>query len=371
MAPPFPQAISVAELCGYLGGEADDAVRIDGAGHTVLRGVAPLASAGPEDLAFLGDFRYRQELAGTRAGAILLGEPDARAARSAGARSTLLITAFPQRAFARALRALYPEVYPDAGLARAAAPTVHPSAQLAESARVGPYCVISQGANIGPGTVLYGLCYVGPGVVIGADCRIHPFVTLHHGARLGDRVIVHPASVISSDGFGLTAGSSGPEKMPQVGGVLIGDDVEIGAGVTIDRGALEDTRIGSGCKLDNQVHIGHNVALGQKCVLVAQVGISGSTTLGEGVTMGGQSGAAGHLHIGSGATIAARGGVINHLDGNGLYGGFPALPVREWRRITAATHRLSDALVELRRLRQRVAALEERLGESASEPPEV
>lgn len=314
---------------GQLGGGADPALMIDGVGA--------LGSAGPGEIAFLEGRRHLEAFRHSRAGACIVAPALAAEARPGMA---LVLSAEPQRAFARVAAAFHPEPAPEGRIHPSA--TVDPAARLGARVDVGPGAVIGPGATIGAGSSIGANTSIGAAVTIGRDCRIGANVTISH-AELADRVRVFPGVRIGQDGFGYALGPQGHLKIPQLGRVLIGEDVEIGANSTIDRGALADTVIGPGCVIDNLVQIAHNVSLGRGCVVVSQVGISGSTRVGDGVVMGGQAGIAGHLQIGSGARIAAQSGVHRDVGPGETVGGSPAVPMREFRRLAGAWRRLARA----------------------------
>jgi UDP-3-O-[3-hydroxymyristoyl] glucosamine N-acyltransferase len=217
---------------------------------------------------------------------------------------------------------------------------VHPDARLEAGVVVDPGAVIGQGASVGAGTIIGANAVVGPHVRIGRNCSIGAQACVQH-ALVGDRVIVHPGARIGQDGFGFAMGPGGHLKVPQIGRVIVQNDVEIGANSTIDRGANRDTVIGEGTKIDNLVQIGHNVTIGRHCVIVAHVGISGSTDIGDFVAIGGQVGIAGHLHVGPGAQIAAQSGVMNEVPAGAKWGGSPARPMRDWLRSIVTMEKLS------------------------------
>ena len=280
--------------------------------------------------------KYVDALAATRAGVCLVAK---RFAGRAPAGTVVLATARPYEAFAEALARLYPaalrpgSLFGAAGLSPGA--LVHPAARLEHGVVVDPAAIIGPHAEIGAGTVVGAGAVVGPHVKIGRDCSIGPSVTIQN-AFLGNRVILHPGVRIGQDGFGYAMGARGHRKVPQVGRVIVQDDVEIGANTTIDRGASRDTVIGEGTKIDNLVQIAHNVVIGRHCVIVSQVGIAGSATLEDFVVLGGQVGVIGHVRIGAGAQIAATSNVNGDVPPGARWGGTPAKPVREWfREITA------------------------------------
>jgi len=304
---------------------------------TMIADVRTLADAGPRDVSFFNNRKYAGQLAGTTAGACLVLPALADRVPSATAK---LVTAEPYRGFAEALTLFYPEsrfsqAAPGGGELR-----VDPSAVLEEGAIVEPGAVVGPEARIGRGSRIAAGAVVGYRVAIGRDSYVGPLATLAH-ALVGDRVIIHTGARIGQDGFGFAMGPRGHFKVPQIGRVIIQDDVEIGANSTIDRGALKDTIIGEGSKIDNLVQIGHNVVIGRHCVIVAQVGVSGSTELGDFVVMGGQSGAVGHIKIGSGAQIAGSGHATKDVPPQARYGGTPAKPLTEWAREVAILARLT------------------------------
>ncbi len=305
-------------------------------GERVLRGVAPLQTAGPEHASFLDNAKYRTALAATRAGAVLV-RPDLAALVPAG--TAAIPVGDPYVAWARVAALFHPPPPLVAGVHPRA--VVDPSARLDPSAEVGPLAVIGPGAEIGPRCCIGPGAVIGSGVVLGADCRIGAGASLSH-ALLGDRVVVFPGVRIGQEGFGFAPAETGFVSIPQLGRVVIGHDVEIGANSTIDRGSLRDTVIGAGSRLDNLVQIGHNVHIGRLCVLVAQVGISGSVSLEDHVMIGGQAGVAGHLRVGRGARVAAQSGVMADLAPGAEVGGSPAQPLRSVFRQIALLRRMTN-----------------------------
>jgi UDP-3-O-[3-hydroxymyristoyl] glucosamine N-acyltransferase len=251
---------------------------------------------------------------------------------------TLLLTTNPYIAFARAARRFYPTPRPPAGIAPSA--VVDPTAVLGEGVAIAPHVVIGAHAEIGAGTAIGANSVIGDGCVIGKDCLIGANATVSH-CLMGDRVMLYPGVRIGQDGFGFAMDPSGHVKIPQLGRVRIGDDVEIGANSTVDRGAGPDTVIGAGCMIDNLVQIAHNVVLGRGCVLVSQSGISGSSHLGDFVTVGGQAGIIGHLSVGDGARIGGQSGVTRDVSSGTAVGGSPAVPIMQWHRQTAALNRMT------------------------------
>ncbi|MGC2108766.1 MAG: UDP-3-O-(3-hydroxymyristoyl)glucosamine N-acyltransferase [Candidatus Korobacteraceae bacterium] len=315
--------------------------RLIGDGSVEIRKVASIAQSQPGDLVFVQEEKDLAEALASRATAVIAGE---FAASSAGAKP-LLIAEHPRLAFARAGALLHPpKTYP-AGVHPTA--VVHPSAKLASSAAVDAHAVIEANAVIGERAHIGASCSVGEGVIIGDDCDLYPCVVVYPGTTLGRCVIVHAGSVLGSDGFGYVRDDvyGRHHKFPQVGELVIGDYVEIGANCTIDRGALDKTVIGSGTKLDNLVHIGHNDIVGANVVIAAQTGVSGSSEIGDGCVIGGQVGIGDHAKVEAGTMLGGQAGILPHkvLHGKGrLFWGTPARPVREYLKELAALARLTS-----------------------------
>ena len=295
----------------------------------VIRDVAPLDMAAPEHVSFLDNRRYIETFAASRAGACVVAKAHAARAPSG---MTLLLSQEPYLAFAKIARAFHPVPAVVPGIAATA--VIDPSATLGEGCRVDPGATIGAGARIGARCHISANAVIGNGVLLGDDCMIGAGASVTH-SLVGERVYIYAGARIGQDGFGFASGPNGHLRIPQLGRVVIGNEVEIGANSTIDRGAGPDTVIGDGCMIDNLVQIGHNVQMGRGCVIVSQVGISGSTKLGDYVVVGGQAGLAGHLNIGSGVQIAAKSGVHSNIPAGVAVGGYPAVPIREWRRQAA------------------------------------
>jgi UDP-3-O-[3-hydroxymyristoyl] glucosamine N-acyltransferase len=321
---PHPLAV----VAGAARGIADEV-------ELLLEGIAPLQTAGPSEISFLDNRHYASALDQTSAGAVIV-HPDmaARVPRTA----VPIVTSEPYAAWARVAALFYP-VPP-------LSPGIHPSAIVADgalvdpTAEVGPLAVIETGAEIGPGCRIGPCAVIGSGVNVGRDCRIGAHVSLSH-ALLGARVYVYPGARIGQEGFGFASTKDGFLSVPQLGRVIVEDDVEVGANATIDRGSSQDTVIGAGSRLDNLVQIGHNVVLGRCCVIVAQVGISGSTVLEDFVRVGGQAGITGHLRIGQGAEIGAQAGVMSDLVPGAKVVGSPAWPIKDFFRQIAALKKMA------------------------------
>jgi len=319
--------------------------RLVGDGSVTVDGVASIASASPDDLVFVADEKHLADALQSLAGAVIVGE--FAAALSSG--KPLLIGAHPKLTFARAARWLQ-EQSSEKTLSKENSGGVHatavvsPSAHLAEGVVVEARVVVAEQVEIGEGTLIGASTVVGREVKIGSGCRIYPQVTIYPGTTIGDRVIVHAGAVLGSDGFGYVRDRDGHyEKFPQVGRLVIEDDVEIGANTTVDRGALDETRIGRGTKIDNLVHVGHNCQIGEDVVIAAQTGLSGSIVIESGVVLGGQVGIGEHARICEGVMLGGQGGVLPNkvLRGKGVaFWGTPAKPVREYLKQLAALARL-------------------------------
>jgi len=342
-----PARLRLGDLADRLG------LAVDGDPALEVSGVASLEDAGPDHLTFLRSAALAERLAGSRARAVV-----APAGLDVGGRSALR-SEDPGRDFFRAARILVPE--PEV------APGVHASAVVGEDARVdptaavGPGCVLGRGVAVGPRSVLHSGVVLYDGVTIGADCVVHARCVIAAASVLGDRVVLHPGVVIGGGGFGYTGDPSGGlAKVHDVGRVWIGDDVEIGANSTVDRGTLGDTRIGRGTKIDNLVQVGHNCSIGERCVLVGQAGIAGSTRIGDGCVVLAQAGVAGHLRLGEGAFVGPQAGVHKDVPPGTRVLGSPQRAERTFHREMAALGRLPELLRRVRALeRARSGAAED------------
>jgi UDP-3-O-[3-hydroxymyristoyl] glucosamine N-acyltransferase len=332
-----PSGLTVARIVALTGAESRDATRLS---H-LITDVAPIDQAGPTDLIFVESGKYADALVTTRAGACLM--PQRFESR---APDTLIVlrTDEPYRAFVAVHSELYPQSLrpssPFEATEIAPGATVHPTARIENGVSVDPGAVVGPRAEIGAGSIIAATAVIGPDVLIGRDCTVGAGCSIMH-ALIGDRVVIHPGCRIGQDGFGYIAGPS-PLKVPQTGRVIIQDDVEIGAGTTIDRGGIRDTIIGEATKIDNLCQIGHNVVIGRNCVIVAQSGISGSVTIEDFAMLGGAVGLAPHVTIGKGARVAARSGVMNDIPAKETWGGYPARPRIQWMRQQAILARLSE-----------------------------
>jgi UDP-3-O-[3-hydroxymyristoyl] glucosamine N-acyltransferase len=332
-AGPFPLQVIATKLGAELGHMPDTSADIED--------VKPLGDAGPQHLAFFDNPKYLDQLAVTRAGGCLVAPAFAE---RVPARTAVLRTKTPYSAFAGALRLFYADalrpIASRSGDERKDGRLIHPSARIDEDVTIEPGAIIGREAQIGRGTTVAAGAVVGYRVAIGQDCYVGPAATVTH-CIVGDRVILHAGVRIGQDGFGFAMGAKGHLKVPQVGRVVIDDDVEIGANSTVDRGALNDTMIGEGTKIDNLVQVGHNAVIGRHCIIVAQTGIAGSAQLGDFVVMGGHSGVVGHVKIGRGAQIAGMAHVKEDVAPGARMGGTPAVPFKEWAREVATLKRLA------------------------------
>lgn len=308
----------------------------------LIHDIATLDQAGPDQLSFLDNPKYVATFEATSAGACLV---HARYVDRAPKGMALLVCKDPYRSYALASQIFYPDERRGRGsYAREtgvhARAVVHESAKLGAGVTVEPGAVIAEHVEIGEGSIICANSVIAYGCTIGRNCYIGPNVSLSH-AHLGDRVMLHPGVAIGQDGFGFAMGLPHHEKVPQLGRVIIQDDVEIGANSTIDRGAGPDTIVGEGSKIDNLVQLGHNVATGRHCIIVSQTGVAGSTKLGDFVVLAAQSGIAGHLTIHTGAQVGAKAGVAHDVPAGQRYGGVPAKPLKDWAREIAAVKALA------------------------------
>lgn len=323
---------------------------LHGDGATPIEGVCSLHPGKPGCIAFLGNSKYRSQLAGSAAAAVIVSARDAQALPGSG-----LVAKDPYLAYARIARLFDPWRDFAADHADATA-VVAAGARIGKGCFIGAHAVIEAGADIGEGSYIGPQCFIGRDARIGAGSRLEARVYVWHGVRLGARCAVQPGAVIGSRGFGNVPTPAGWEEVPQLGSVVVGDDVEIGANTTIDRGAVDDTIIGNGVRLDNQIQIAHNVHIGAHTAVAACTGIAGSTRIGSRCMIGGAAGIAGHLEIADDVIILGRAMIIGSITEKGVYGGgLPAAPAREWRKSVARVRRLG-------KLEERLKALEKKLG---------
>ena len=339
-------AVTLAELVDRLGGE------LLGDGTRTIRQIAPLDRATADEIGFVAQTKYLAQLADTRAGAVIL-PPDARDA----CELPRILTPNPYLYFARVSALLNPPPRPPAGVHAAA--TVAPDAQVAANASVGPGAVVGAGARVGARSVIGPNCVLGDGAAIGADCLLHANVTVYHGCEIGDRAILHSGCVVGSDGFGFAPNEGQWEKIPQIGRVRIGNDVEIGACTTIDRGALEDTVIEDGVKLDNLIQIAHNVTIGAHSAIAACTGIAGSAKIGRHCTIGGAAMIFGHIEIADGTRISTNTLITKSLPRAGTY--TSALPFSEhevWQKNAVHMRNLDKLVNRVKELEKKLKELE-------------
>jgi len=331
--------ITAAAIAALVSGE------LIGDGNTAISGVAPLDRAEADHLSILSSGKYAPMLATTKAGVVLI-DPEFRDA--AGAPRARIIVKQPLEKLLSLLPRLYPQTPPSPGVSPTA--RIGKGATLGERVSIGDYVVIGAGAVLGDGVIIGPHCFVGERAVIKHGARLWPGVTIYPGASVGARAMIHSGVRIGCDGFGYVLRDGAHNKIPHVGRCIIGDDVEIGANSTIDRGSIDDTMIGNGTKIDNLVHIAHNVRIGEKCLVMAQVGVAGSVIIGDGVILAGQAGIGGHLTIGTGARIAAQAGVFGNVPAGESWSGYPARPHRESLRASAALFKLAGMIRRLERL---------------------
>jgi len=317
-------------------------------GVEVLR-VAGIERAGPGDLTFLASAKYAPHLAGTRASAVVV-PPDVETPLPS------LVSKNPYLFYARAAQVLHPPAHPAPG----AHPTaqVHPSTSLGDDVHVGAFAVVGPRVRIGARTTIHPHVVLYEDVVIGEDCLLHSGVQIREGCRLGNRVVVQNGAVIGGDGFGFARADDGSyEKIPQVGIVVIEDDVEIGALTAVDRSSLHETRVGRGTKIDNLVQVGHSVTIGTHTVMAAQVGVAGSTHVGNNAMIGGQVGIAGHITVGDGVVATAQSGIPNSVENGEMISGYPAIENRKWLKASAVFPRLPEIARRLRQIEKKIEEL--------------
>jgi UDP-3-O-[3-hydroxymyristoyl] glucosamine N-acyltransferase len=332
---------TLADIAARVGGalEGDPATAIDG--------VQPLDAAGPHDLSFLTHPRYRAAAAASQAAAFLVRPGEHLEGRN------LIRVENPYGALAAVMVLFHPATLPDGAVSPLA--SVDARARLGQGVSLAPFVRVEADCVIGDRAVLMAGVVAGRGTAVGEDSVLHPGVVLYPGVQVGNRVVLHAGAVVGSDGFGFGEEAGGRAKIPQIGNVRIEDDVEIGAGTTIDRATFGSTVVGRGSRIDNLVQIGHNVVVGEASVLVAQSGIAGSTRLGRSVILAGQAGVAGHLTIGDGAIVGAKSAAVQDVAAGAFVVGHPAVDHREWKRAQAALRRLPELLKRVRRLEQALA----------------
>ncbi|MDD4873144.1 MAG: UDP-3-O-(3-hydroxymyristoyl)glucosamine N-acyltransferase [Kiritimatiellae bacterium] len=330
--------------------------RVEGDGDVVISGMAGLEDGKTGDISFLSNPRYSSYLATTKVSAVVVNED-----WSGVSPCSIIRVKNADAAFAVVASMLCPpSVVPGPG--------IHPSAVIASDVKlgtdvsIGPYCMIEKGVRVGDRTILFTGCYLGQGTIVGKDCRLYPRVSTREYTKIGDRVIIHNGAVIGSDGFGYSKDGKVWKKIPQVGIVEIGNDVEIGANVTIDRARFGKTVVGNGVKIDNLVQIAHNVKIGENTAMAAQVGVSGSTIIGSNVQFGGQAGISGHLHIGDNSVVGAQAGVTKDVKSCTFVSGYPAMEHDKAIKLHAHMARLPVLKKKIEEMEKRLSELEERIG---------
>lgn len=344
---------TVAELAEYLGGT------VQGDGTVVISGLGPLETAGPDALTFLANPKYAAKIAETSAGAVLMAPGGERHGRTA------IEVANPYLGFAKLLKLFYTSPHRPEGVMPAA--IVSETASIGEDVSIYPGACVGRNAVIGNRTVIHSGAVIYADTTIGEDCIIHANAVVRERCRIGNRCVIQPGAVIGSDGFGYAPDGTGYYPIPQVGIVVLEDDVEIGANSCIDRAAIEVTRICRGTKLDNLVQVAHNCTIGEDCMIVSQVGISGSTRIGNHVTLAGQVGVAGHITIGDNVLVGAQSGVPSSLPANAAYSGTPTMPHKEWLKSAMVVPRLPELKKTVSSLEKRIAELEIKLNQMSQE----
>ena len=341
------QALTAAAIAAAVGGT------LVGDGSALVAGIAPLDRATEQQLSFVASAKYASLFAASKAGVVLVTPELAEAPGAARAR---VVVAKPHDALLSLIPRFYQAPQREAG--------IHPTAVigrgvlLGANVLIGPYAMIADGARVGDNATIGAGCHVGAGVTVGADSQLYPSVVVYSGTTVGRRVIVHAGAKLGSDGFGYVFRDGKHDKIPHIGRCVIGDDVEIGANTTIDRGSIDDTVIGDGTKIDNLVHVAHNVRIGRLCLLMAQVGVAGSVRIEDGCILAGQVGVSGHHTIGARATLAAQAGVFGDIPAGETWSGYPARPHKEALRAQAALFKLPSLLRRIERLLARSDAEE-------------
>lgn len=340
------RTITVADLAAKLN------CPYEGEGTTLLSGVSSLEEAGSEDLVFMAEDKYRDRLETTGAAAVILSPGESFD------RIPVIRSDKPYLTFIRAFDFFYTAFRPEPGIHPQA--VVSPSAKIGKDVAIGAFSYVDDDAEIGDGSVIFPMVTIYPRVTVGKNCVIHSQVTLREEIQLGDRVILHSGVVIGSDGFGYIQAEDGSRiKIPQIGGVLIEDDVEIGANTTVDRAALGKTVIKKGTKIDNLVMVAHNVEIGPNSILAAQTGVAGSTKIGKNFLAGGQVGIADHITVGDNVIMAAKTGVTKDVPSGSFVSGSPHLEIKAWRKAWASIPQLYDLIREVRKLKKRIEELEQ------------
>jgi UDP-3-O-[3-hydroxymyristoyl] glucosamine N-acyltransferase len=334
-----PAGLTAQAAADLVGG------RLLGDGAVLLRAIGPLDRAGPDALSLAISGRYAEELRVSRAGAVLL--PELLADAPAGCHARIVVKD-PYASLVRVIGAMFPAPVPAPGVDPTA--RLGPGVELGAEVSIGPFTVLGAGVRLGDRCRLAERVSLGDGVVVGADTLIGPGAVCYAGSRLGSRVVLKAGAVIGGDGFGYLSGAAGHSRIPHVGGCILEDEVEVGSHSCVDRGSIDDTVVGRGSKLDNLVHVGHNVRIGARCLLMAGVGVAGSTRLGDDVILAGHVGVTDHLTIGDRARVAAKSAVFGDVAAGTSISGHPARPHRQFLRAQAALYRLAPIIAEVERL---------------------
>ena len=336
---------TVKELAQFLGGT------VIGDENREISDVKGLAEAGSDDISFAVE-PYTEYLPQVHAGAVITEK------EYPAGNNTLVLVENPRLAFSKLLELFHPRQSVEQGIHSTA--VVDESAKIGENTAVMAYAVIGKNVNIGAGSVVYPYVFIGDNVTIGANAAIYPGAVIMENTVMGDNAVIRAHAVIGGEGFGFATKDGRHTRIPQIGNVTIGDDVEIGACTTIDNGTLGSTKVGRGTKIDNLVHLGHNVEIGEDCFVIAQTGIAGSTKVGNHVTFAGQTGCTGHITIGDNVTFAGKSGIVGNVASNTVNAGFPARPHIEWSRTQVYIKKLPDLAKTVKALEKRIAELEEK-----------
>lgn len=328
-----------------------------GAEELAIAGVASIEDAGPDEITYVSSDRYLPHLESTRAAAVIVSR---RTKVPPAWEKRILQVDDPELAVTQVLKLFAPPIpQPPPGIDATA--RIAPSVQLGENVAIGPFVVVGQNTRIGAGTILHAGVFIGDDVTIGDDCQFFPHVVIRERITIGNRVIVHAGSIFGTDGFGYRWDGRQHQKIPQIGTIVVEDDVEIGSCVCVDRAKFGSTRIGHGTKIDNLVQVGHNVQIGPHCIIIGQAALAGSCRLGAGVVLGGQTAVRDHIQMGDGAMAAACSAVAENVDPQTIVSGTPALPHRQSLREQAALRRLPDLVVQVRKLQEELENLRKRV----------
>jgi len=341
--------MKLRELAKITGG------RILGNQDADITGAAGIKEAGDDDITFLSDKRGVPDISSSRASSIITNESLVELVKKARDTVNILVVENPQYSFAKAIESFYLQSHNPTGISEKS--ITGNNLKMGSDVSVYPLAFIGDEVSLGDRAIIFPGAYVGKGVSIGNDSVIHPNVTIRENVVIGEKVIIHSGTVIGSDGFGYTLEKGEHYKIPQIGGVIIEDNVEIGSNVSIDRGSTGNTVIGQGTKIDNLVQIAHNVSIGKKCIIVSQVGISGSVEIGDGVVLAGQVGVKDHVEIGTGAIVAAQSGITRDIPEGQVYSGMPAIPHRTWLRAQSIFAKLPEYMKRLQIIENKIESV--------------